>query len=184
LKAARQGKERPLKSGPLAESCDFSDELCCCQRRPTGKRRDFKDGASIDGPRRYRADHVLDGSVEVAFGEKSVVVETKTSRTKNLVTMIQQRDDVRRKLFEPSAISSRVGVLDELLGRTLARVVVCKKNCLAHLASRPQDWDWSRRCRSFATEACSELRRFISECCGTRPNPSARRAADTSGLDI
>ena len=140
VKTVGQGKERPLKSGLLAKAADFRDEFSRGKRRPAGQRRYFKDRASIDGSRRYRADHIFDRTVEIALGKKSIVEETKPGRAKNLVTMVQEGDDPGRESLEPGAISSRVGVLDELFGRTPASIIHCQKGRLQHLTYRPQDW--------------------------------------------
>jgi len=138
VKTARQRKERPLKTGLFTKAADFRDELCRRQGGPAGERRHFKDGAPIDGSRRYRADYVFDRRIEVTFGEESIVQETKASGTENLVTLIQKGDDPRRESLKPRAISSLIGVPDELLGWTPESIIIYQKGCL-HLAYRSRD---------------------------------------------
>src|SRR5258708_4709701 len=138
VKAACQGKERPLKSGLLTKTPDFRDELCRCPRCPAGKRRHFEDCVPIYGSRRDRADNIFDRSIEIALREKSVIEETKAGRAENLV-MVEKGDDPGRESPQSGAIAISVGVLDELLGRTPASVIICQNSCL-HLAHRPQGW--------------------------------------------
>jgi hypothetical protein len=147
VKAACQGEERPLKSSLLAKSADFPDKLRRRQRRSTGKRCHFEDCASVYRFPRYRADRVPDGAIQIAFREKSVVEKTKAGRAEHLVTMIEKGDDPGRKGIQPSAISSRVDILDKLLGRMLANIVFGENCCRAHLDYRPPGLDQSGCCR-------------------------------------
>jgi hypothetical protein len=53
--------------------------------------------------------------------------------------MVEKGDDPGRESPQSGAIAISVGVLDELLGRTPASVIICQNSCL-HLAHRPQGW--------------------------------------------
>src|SRR5258708_39821146 len=88
MQTASQGKERPLESGLLAKGADFRDELRRRQRCSTGKRGHLKDGAPSNCARRYRANHIFDWRVKIAFREKSIIEETKAGRADDLTTIV------------------------------------------------------------------------------------------------
>jgi hypothetical protein len=66
-------EERPGETARLAKADDIVDEICGGVGGAARKGRDLEDLVAAHCPAADLAEHLLDGSVEVAFGEEAVL---------------------------------------------------------------------------------------------------------------